>query len=125
MLANAYMRLKIWDEAFLTTTFVINLLPSKVLNFETQTAKPNYEFLLFFGSAYWPIRPYNTRKLAFAIALFIKLSNVLTFQLEVSIFLVMFCSMKKFSLSPLFIPMRVDGFLKKFFFSPLFITSSI
>jgi histone deacetylase 1/2 len=28
LLANASMPLKFWDEAFLTTTFLINLLPS-------------------------------------------------------------------------------------------------
>jgi hypothetical protein len=32
LLANESMPLKFWDEAFLTTTFLINLLPSKVIN---------------------------------------------------------------------------------------------
>jgi histone deacetylase 1/2 len=31
LLANASMPLKYWDEAFLTATFLINLLPSKVI----------------------------------------------------------------------------------------------
>jgi histone deacetylase 1/2 len=44
--AHASMPLKFWDEAFLTATFLINLLPSKVLNFESPTerllhVKPN------------------------------------------------------------------------------------
>ena len=50
LLANASMPLKFWDEAFVTATFLINLLPSKVLNFETPVQKllhqkPNYEAL--------------------------------------------------------------------------------
>jgi hypothetical protein len=71
LLANASMPLKYWDEAFLTATFLINLLPSKVLNFMTPVekllnVKPNYDSLRVFGCACWPnLRPYNTRKLAF------------------------------------------------------------
>ena len=71
LLANASMPLKFWDEAFLTATFLINLLLSKVLNFETPVQKllhqkPNYEALRVFGCACWPnLRPYNQRKLAF------------------------------------------------------------
>jgi histone deacetylase 1/2 len=37
LLANAFMPLKLWDEAFITSTFLINLLLSKVPNFETPT----------------------------------------------------------------------------------------
>jgi histone deacetylase 1/2 len=71
LLANASMPLKFWDEAFLTATFLINLLPRKVLNFETPTERllhvtPNYDALHVFGCAWWPnLRPYNKRKLAF------------------------------------------------------------
>jgi histone deacetylase 1/2 len=71
LLANVSMPLKFWDEAFLTATFLINLLPSKVLNFETPTERllhvtPNYDALRVFGCACWPnLRPYNKRKLAF------------------------------------------------------------
>jgi histone deacetylase 1/2 len=71
LLANASMPLKFWDEAFLTATFLINLLPTKVLNFLTPTEKllnvtPNYDSLRIFGCACWPnLRPYNKRKLAF------------------------------------------------------------
>jgi histone deacetylase 1/2 len=71
LLANASMPLKFWDEAFLISTFLINLLPSKVLNFETPTERllqvtPNYDALRVFGCACWPnLRPYNKRKLAF------------------------------------------------------------
>jgi hypothetical protein len=50
---------------------LINLLPSKVLNFATPVetllhVNPNYESLRIFGCACWPnLRPYNQRKLAF------------------------------------------------------------
>jgi histone deacetylase 1/2 len=39
LLAHASMPLKFWDEAFLTATFLINLLPSKVINFDTPTER--------------------------------------------------------------------------------------
>ena len=35
LLANASMSLMFWDEAFLTATFLINILPSKVIDFDT------------------------------------------------------------------------------------------
>jgi hypothetical protein len=63
--------LKFRDEAFITATFLINLLPSKVLNFETPTERllhvtPNYDALRVFGCACWPnLHPYNKHKLAF------------------------------------------------------------
>jgi histone deacetylase 1/2 len=71
LLAHASMPLKFWDEAFLTTTFIINLLPSKVINFDTPTVcligtSPNYDALCIFCCACWPnLQPYNKRKLAF------------------------------------------------------------
>jgi hypothetical protein len=71
LLANASMPLKFWDEAFLTATFLINIIPSKVLGFESPTehllqVTPNYDALRTFGCACWPnLRPYNKRKLAF------------------------------------------------------------
>jgi hypothetical protein len=71
LLANASMPFKFWDEAFLTATFLINLLPSKVINHDTPVERllnttPNYESLRVFGCACWPnLRPYNKRKLAF------------------------------------------------------------
>jgi histone deacetylase 1/2 len=50
LLANASMPLKFWDEVFITTTFLINLLPSKVLDFATPVERllhvtPNYDAL--------------------------------------------------------------------------------
>jgi histone deacetylase 1/2 len=71
LLANASMPLKYWDEAFLTATFPINLLPSKVIDSDTPVERllhvaPNYDALRTFGCACWPnLRPYNTRKLDF------------------------------------------------------------
>ena len=63
--------LKFWDEAFLAATYLINILPSRVINFHTPVElllkeKSEYDSLRVFGCACWPnLRPYNTRKLAF------------------------------------------------------------
>lgn len=65
------MPLKFWDETFLTPTFLINRLPSSVLNFVTPleklfATKPDYSFLCTLGCACWPnLRPYNNHKLSF------------------------------------------------------------
>jgi hypothetical protein len=70
-LAHASVPLKFWDEAFLTTVFLINRLPSKVINDQTPFEHllghlPDYSFLRTFGCACWPnLRPYNSRKLQF------------------------------------------------------------
>ena len=71
LLAHAHMPLKYWDEAFLTATFLINRVPSKVIHNETPlerlfNRKPEYSFLRTFGCACWPnLRPYNSHKLSF------------------------------------------------------------
>ena len=71
LLAHAHMPLKYWDEAFLTATFLINRIPSRVINFTTPLErlfkrKPDYSFLRTFGCACWPnLRPYNSHKLSF------------------------------------------------------------
>jgi histone deacetylase 1/2 len=71
LLANASMPLKFWDDAFITATYLINMLPTKVLNFDTPTerllqVKPDYTPLRVFGCACWPnLRPYNKHKLSF------------------------------------------------------------
>jgi histone deacetylase 1/2 len=71
LLAQASMPLKFWDEAFLNAVFLINRLPSKVINDETPffriySKHPNYSSLGTFGCACWPnMRPYNSRKLEF------------------------------------------------------------
>jgi histone deacetylase 1/2 len=65
------MPLKFCDEAFLTAIFLINILPTKVLDLKSPTecllnVTPNYDALRTFGCACWPnLRPYNKRKLAF------------------------------------------------------------
>jgi hypothetical protein len=65
------MPLKFWDEAFLAATYLINRVPSKVIDNTTPLErlfhqKPDYSFLQTFGCACWPhLRPYNTRKLEF------------------------------------------------------------
>lgn len=50
LLAHASMPLTFWDEAFLTATYLINMLPSKVINHETPVqrllhTKPDYSSL--------------------------------------------------------------------------------
>ena len=71
LLANACMPLKFWDEAFLTATHLINMLPSKTIDHDTPMQRlleetPDYSSLRVFGCACWPnLRPYNQRKLAF------------------------------------------------------------
>jgi hypothetical protein len=71
LLANASMPLKFWDEAFLTATHLINMLPSKTIDNDTPMErllkkKPDYAFLRVFGCAYWPnLWPYNQHKLAY------------------------------------------------------------
>lgn len=71
LLAHASMPLKFWDEAFQTAVFLINRLPSKVIEYDTPLHRlyeeePDYTSLHTFGCAIWPnLRPYNTRKLQF------------------------------------------------------------
>lgn len=71
LLANAHMPLKFWDEAFLTATYLINILPTRVLDLKTATevllkTKPDYSSLRIFGCACWPnLRPFNSRKVEF------------------------------------------------------------
>ncbi len=70
-MATASMPLKYWDEAFTTTCFLINRLPSPVLQNKSPFEKlfnllPDYNFLKVFGCACWPhLRPYNHHKLDF------------------------------------------------------------
>jgi hypothetical protein len=65
------MPLKFWDEPFLTATYLINRIPSKVIQYHTPLdriyqVQPNYSFLCTFGCTCWPnLGPYNQRKLEF------------------------------------------------------------
>ena len=44
LLANASMPSKFWDEEFITATHLINMLLSRVINFETPTVLGNIIF---------------------------------------------------------------------------------
>ena len=65
------MDLKFWWEAFVSTTYLVNRLPTPVLNqsspFEfSYHQKPDYKFLKVFGCACSPyLKPYNIHKLDF------------------------------------------------------------
>jgi hypothetical protein len=71
LLAHAGMPLKFWDEAFITATYLINSLPTRVIDNQSPLerlfkAPPNYSMLRIFGCACWPhLRPYNKCKLEF------------------------------------------------------------
>lgn len=71
LLAHASMPLKFWDEAFTTAVYLINRLPSKVIQSQTPLERlfsitPDYSFLRIFGCAVWPnLRPFNKHKLQF------------------------------------------------------------
>lgn len=65
------MPLKFWDEAFQAATYLINRVPSRIINNNTPLERlynqqPDYSALRTFGCACWPhLRPYNSRKLEF------------------------------------------------------------
>lgn len=71
LLAHLNLPKPYWEDAFLTTTYIINRLPSKVLNnkspFEmTYNQKLKYLFVRVFGCAYWPnLRAFNEHKIDF------------------------------------------------------------
>lgn len=71
LLAHASMPVHYWDEAFLTACFLINRMPSKVIDNLSPVQclfgdLPDYSILRDFGCACWPnLRPYNARKLEF------------------------------------------------------------
>jgi hypothetical protein len=71
LLAHAGMPLKFGNEAFMTATFLINHLPTRVIDNLSPMERllkipPNYSMLRIFGFACWPhLRPYNKHKLEF------------------------------------------------------------
>ncbi|WVZ53157.1 hypothetical protein U9M48_004138 [Paspalum notatum var. saurae] len=71
LLAQSHMPLTYWDEAFNTACFLINRMPTRVIDQDTPLHKlfgtaPNYSRLRVFGCACWPnLRAYNDRKLNF------------------------------------------------------------
>jgi histone deacetylase 1/2 len=71
LLAHSSLPLRYWDEAFLTACYLINRMPTPVINQETPLfrllqVQPNYSFLRIFGCACWPsLRKYNSHNLEF------------------------------------------------------------
>jgi hypothetical protein len=69
LLSHAHMPLCFWDDAFQTACYLINRLPTPVLQNKSPFEKlfksvPDYLFLKTFGCACWPnLRPYNSHKL--------------------------------------------------------------
>jgi hypothetical protein len=71
LLAHANVPIKFWDEAFLMATYLINRLPTRVIDNKCPLERllntpPNYSLLRVFGCACWPnLCPYNKHKLSF------------------------------------------------------------
>lgn len=71
LLAQANMPLQYWDHAFLTSTFLINRMPTTVLKMKSPffilyNKLPDYKSLKVFGCACFPhLRPYNSHKFAY------------------------------------------------------------
>ena len=69
LLSYAHAPLRYWDDAFQSAYYLINRLPTSVLQFQSPYEKlfntsPDYLFLKTFGCACWPnLCPYNTHKL--------------------------------------------------------------
>lgn len=71
LLAQAHLPLTYWVEAFQTAVYLINRLPTPVLDnstplFQLLKEKPDYKSLQVFGCACLPcLKPYNQHKLQF------------------------------------------------------------
>lgn len=71
LLAKASMPQSFWDEAVLTSTFLINRLPTPLLHLKSPfeilyNKPPDYSFFRTFGCSCYPnLRPYNKHKLQF------------------------------------------------------------
>jgi transposase InsO family protein len=71
LLAHASMPLKYWDEAFIAAVYLINRIPTKLLNSSTplevlERTTPDYSSMRTFGCACYPnLRPFNARKLQY------------------------------------------------------------
>jgi hypothetical protein len=71
LLAHASAPLSLWDDAFQTSCYLINRLPSPVTKNRTPFEilfqnPPDYQFLKTFGCECWPfLRPYNNNKFSF------------------------------------------------------------
>jgi transposase InsO family protein len=71
LLAQSHLPHSFWVDAFLTSIFIINRLPTPILDHDTPFTKlfgssPDYTFLRTFGCACFPLlRPYTSHKLMF------------------------------------------------------------
>jgi histone deacetylase 1/2 len=71
LLAHASVPLSYWNDAFSTACFLINRLPSRIIDMQTPLQRllhetPDYTFFKVFGCACWPhIHHYNNHKLDF------------------------------------------------------------
>ncbi|WMV53686.1 hypothetical protein MTR67_047071 [Solanum verrucosum] len=71
LLAQASLPLKFWSNVFYSAVFLINRLPSKVIQFLSPQeklfgSKPDYHFLKVFGCQCFPLlRPFNKHKVEF------------------------------------------------------------
>lgn len=69
LLTHSHMPLKYWVEAFKTSIYLINRLPTRVLEQKSPYEKlfhtsPNYDFIRVFGCTCFPLMcPYNKNKL--------------------------------------------------------------
>ena len=83
LLAQSRLPSSFWVDAFLTAIFLINHLPTPILNHESPYSKlfqrsPDYSQLRSFGCVCYPLlRPYSSHKLAFRskICLFLGYSS--------------------------------------------------
>jgi hypothetical protein len=71
LIAHASVPIKFWDEAFFTATYLINRMPTRVIDNMCPLERllktpPHYYMLCIFGCACWSnLRPYNKHKLSF------------------------------------------------------------
>jgi hypothetical protein len=66
LLAHAFMPVKFWDEAFLTATYLINRMPTRVIDNKCPLERlfktsPNYSILKIFGCVCWPQSIHQTQ----------------------------------------------------------------
>jgi hypothetical protein len=132
LLAQASMPLKFWDEAFFTATYLINRIPSKVIDDDTQWNVYSMKNQISHFSALLDVLSGQTSVLTtkgnlnfdqnnvllLVIATCTKAISALIFLPGEFIFPAMWSLMRPFFHSLAFIPMPVPDFVLKFFFSP-------
>jgi histone deacetylase 1/2 len=71
LLSHSKLPQQFWEDAFLTATYIINRLPTPILNQKSPYEivyrhTPDYHFLKVFGCACWPyLQPYKKHKIDF------------------------------------------------------------